>query len=279
MASVERIRQDMATLTQATQELAVELHQSYTDYLTALGQALRQQLVLSGYHVCTQGYPTQFLRLSLSQREALQRSLRALAAQAQASLIDLLSIPAAPSTVDPNDTDLDATDPMPAIALTVPPEMTQPLTPVALAGWQEQLETAIAREFRAVSFQSNRLLQQAGILPHKLPEFLKATSDMTLEPDETAAKVLDLLMNGQEQDSDEQDSAEATPMAMIVQLVAVHLQLTEVEFADGTTTILRNRLRSLAARLKTLKQSYLKKERELAIAQAQDAWRSSWSDD
>jgi hypothetical protein len=278
VASVERIKQDIAALQQTTQGLAVELHQGYADYLQALGRSLRQQLVLSGYHVCTQGYPTQFLSLSLSQREALQRSLRELANQAQTTLNELLVPPGSTPADRADNLDLTSTDEE-SDALATDVEETA-LNPVELSTWQDVLEAAIAHEFRTGSLKANRLLQQTGILPNKLPEFLKATSKLAAENDEDdASSLLDLMMESSGNASSEAEAEASAALSVIVQLVAVHLQLTDVEFADGTTTMLRNRLRSLATRLKTLKQAYLKKERELAIAEAEAAWRSSWIDD
>lgn len=258
---------------QSTQSLAGELHQAYGDYLKALGQALRQQLVLSGYHVCTQGYPSQFLGLSLNQRQALQRSLRELAQHTQTALLELLPPPGSSEQAP----DADADEPL---STTVEAEGAEPLNPIALAHWQERLEAAIAHEFRVVTLKANRVLQQAGILPNQLPAFLKATSQLAADSENPdAPQMLDFLMEAQNQAEDEDEDEPGTTLSMIVQLVAVQLKLTDVEFADGTTTVLRNRLRSLAARLKTLKQTYLKKERELAIAIAQDAWRSAWIED
>ncbi|MDX2229565.1 MAG: hypothetical protein NW220_08000 [Leptolyngbyaceae cyanobacterium bins.349] len=296
MASVERIEQDIATLNQATSDLARELQQGYSEYLKALGQALRQQLVLSGYHVCTQGYPTQFLALSLSQRQQLQQALRDLAKATQAKLLSLLHHAAVGETtatddadvldanaldtnaLDANDLDVNALDAN-AHLPTASPERS--LTPMALSQWQEALEAAIAHEFQAVSFKANRLLQQSGVLPNKLPEFLKATSGIDAERIEAISQnMLELLVEAQSRDdaADEDDDSMSS-VEMVVQLVAVHLKLTDVEFADGTTTVLRNRLRSLIVRLKQLKHTFHRKERELAIARAEDAWRSSWFDD
>ncbi len=280
MASVERIKQDIAALHQSTQSLAGELHQAYGDYLRALGQALRQQIVLSGYQVCTQGYPRQFLGLSLSQRQALQRSLRELAQHTQAALLELLSPPGSSSAELPVGGDADASTPTAVEPVAETPALPKPLNPVGLSHWQERLEAAIAHEFRVVTLKANRVLQQAGILPNQLPAFLQATSQLAADSeDPDAPQMLDFLMEAQSQAEDEDDDENGTTLSMIVQLVAVQLQLTDVEFADGTTTVLRNRLRSLAARLKTLKQTYLKKERELTIAAAQDAWRSAWIED
>jgi len=74
IGSVERIAQEIATLDQATADLAEALHGTYASYLNRLGQAVRQQLILACYHVCTQGYPESFLQLAFSQRQQLQQT-------------------------------------------------------------------------------------------------------------------------------------------------------------------------------------------------------------
>ena len=88
--SVEQIERDIAALEQMLVGTADEFYSVYSGYLTALGQATKQQLILASYHLCTQGYPQQFLRLSFNQRQQLQQSLRQLAKQAQTNLLDQL---------------------------------------------------------------------------------------------------------------------------------------------------------------------------------------------
>ncbi|HEY9642274.1 MAG TPA: hypothetical protein V6C57_17435 [Coleofasciculaceae cyanobacterium] len=87
---VEQIEQEIAKLDQATATLAQEFHDAYEQYLAALSKAVRQQFVLASYHLCTHGYPEQFLKLSFHQRQELQRSLRQLAKQTQTQLIEQL---------------------------------------------------------------------------------------------------------------------------------------------------------------------------------------------
>jgi len=289
VASAERITQDITALCKTTAKLAEELHQAYTDYLQALGQALRQKLILSGYHVCTQGYPTQFLVLSLNQRQALQQELRQIAQQSQAALVGLLRVPG-PQEVEAVPDEGGGVDEWMGGWVDgmeraeegrggeLAPRL---LTPMELTQWQEKLEAAIAREFQVASFKANRLLHQTGILPNQLPDFLKATGKLDAEQAEAISQnMMDLLMEAQgnsEPDAEEDGNSRQTPI--VVQLVAVHLQLAEVEFADAASSMLRNRLRPLIAHLKTLRQTFRKKERELAIAQAEAAWRSSWFED
>lgn len=79
--AIERIERDILAIEEAIQAIAQELQSAYTSYLTTLGQAVRQQLILASYHLCTQGYPENFLSLSLNQRQQLQQAIRKLGQQ------------------------------------------------------------------------------------------------------------------------------------------------------------------------------------------------------
>lgn len=94
--AVERIEQEIAALDRAVVAIAQEFHDTYSHYLTALGQAVRQQLILASYHICTHSYPDRFLKLSTHQCQELQQGLRQLAEQAQIGLLEQLQ------TISPN---------------------------------------------------------------------------------------------------------------------------------------------------------------------------------
>ncbi len=89
--TVEQIEQDIVALEQAIATFAQEFEQVYQQYLEALSQSARRQLILACYYLCTQGYPEQFLKQSVGQRESLQRSLRQLAKTAQSKLLAYLN--------------------------------------------------------------------------------------------------------------------------------------------------------------------------------------------
>lgn len=91
--TLQLIEQDIRQLDAAVEAIAQDLHNAYRTYFDTLGQALRQQLILASYHLCTQGYPEQFLALSFSQRQAFQRDLRQQAQQAQTQLLAKLMPP------------------------------------------------------------------------------------------------------------------------------------------------------------------------------------------
>src|SRR4028119_310772 len=87
----ERIEQDLAALEEALAALTLEYQSTYEGYLTALGQAVRQQLILACYHLCTQSVPESFLKLSFDARQKLQQSVRRLAAASEEKLRSLVT--------------------------------------------------------------------------------------------------------------------------------------------------------------------------------------------
>ena len=292
--TVERIEQDLATLEEAIALLRVEFHSTYSQYLKLLGQALRQQLILASYQVCTQGYPESFLSLSFNQRQTLQQSLRELGGKAQEQLLshledstnlnekETIAEPEASPVSEeqlqePSQDELsDAVEMIVNDESPVAPKMvklTELSKPEQLARWQEQLEEAIAKTLQTLSLDTNRLLQQTSILPNKLPvAVLEAAVQVEVPGDATTGSphLLNLLMET-ETEGEKEDST-------LTRIIAIHLRLSEIEFADPTLTAARNQIRKLAAKANTLRREYHKYQRERAVAQAEAAWRSSWFD-
>ncbi|MBH8572357.1 hypothetical protein I8752_04770 [Nostocaceae cyanobacterium CENA369] len=89
--AIEQIERDIAALQEAIRAIAAELHNAYASYLNSLGQALQKQLILAIYHLCTQGYPENFLKLSLHQRQQLQQAMRKLGQQSARQLLTYLN--------------------------------------------------------------------------------------------------------------------------------------------------------------------------------------------
>lgn len=396
--TVERIEQELAVLDRSLETIAQEFQDTYSQYLTALGQAVRQQLILAAYYLCTQGYPERFLNLSLNQRQQLQQSLRQLAQQSQQQLLEILNgsqwveeephrrsvsatalfelskIALSESNINGNAdvvfletdlsdeelaamdlsaTDLSATDLSSSEFLTLnspnsdPPESNSqeatpapepnstsqpdpqsssaetpaPQTPEAptvaeilqesvpaegeaqaqenqlqenqpqpeqtqtetaqpqepqqphprlLARWQERLEEKIVEELRSLSHSVNRLLQQAEILPGRLPEpvlEVAARADLASETSASPPNLLNLIV-----ETETEESKEST----MTQLMAIRLRLSEIEFSDSATMVWRSKIRELLARLNKLGREYQKKQKERSIAEAEAAWRSSW---
>jgi hypothetical protein len=283
VASLERIERDLAALDLTIAAIGAELHRAYADYLSVLGQAVRQQLILASYYVCTQGYPEAFLRLSATQRSHLQQALQHLAQQVQAELLAQLYPPVVAEPPDLENRDRSKSVSEPEICLeganfaqaTALSERS--LTPIDLAQWQQGLEQAINHELQLASHAANRLLQQTGILSRQLPEPIlqAATKAEMSEVGGHPPNVLALLM---ETGDDRASNKEGAKSHATLQVIAIHLRLSEIEFADPIVSTSRTQLRSLSARLKTLARDYQKKQREQSVAQAQAAWRSTWTD-
>lgn len=88
---IERIEQDIVELEKAIGFIAEQLQNAYSSYSEVLAQALGQQLILASYHLCTQGYPESFLKLSLNQRQKLQKAMRKLAKSAAKDMQALMN--------------------------------------------------------------------------------------------------------------------------------------------------------------------------------------------
>ncbi|MEM1241139.1 MAG: hypothetical protein AAGI45_14965 [Cyanobacteria bacterium P01_H01_bin.26] len=77
----------------------------------------------------------------------------------------------------------------------------------------------------------------------------------------------------------------STSMPRLLQLdslpdfVIIHLRLSEIEFAETNVAVWRSRIRKKMAQLKQVGHSFKDAERQLAIAQAEDAWRASWTNE
>ncbi|MEO1342507.1 MAG: hypothetical protein AAFV28_15505, partial [Cyanobacteria bacterium J06635_13] len=63
------------------------------------------------------------------------------------------------------------------------------------------------------------------------------------------------------------------------QISLLRLRLAEVEFADHLLNAKRGQIRNLLGKVKQLEGQYKAIEQELAVLEAQAAWRSSWYED
>ncbi len=296
--AIEKIEQDLAALEEAIALLRAEFYRIYTQYLKVLGQAVRRQLILASYQVCTQGYPETFLSLPFNQRQKLQQSIQELGKQVQEQLLS--SLEASNNVMDTKGAENTQSNPeqlpeqreesedMAPEPLSEPVQLSEgsdelkivertntPATkPEQLTQWQEKLEEAIARILQTLSLKTNRLLQENGILPRKLPPVVleaAAKADASAEVTTGSPNLLNLLMETESED-DAEDST-------LTRIIAINLRLSEIEFADPTLNASRNQIRNLSAKGNTLYRQYQKKQRERAVAQAEAAWRASWYED
>lgn len=280
--AIERIEQDMTMLTEAINAIALELHSAYASYLTLLGQALRKQLILASYHLCTQGYPESFLNLSLHQRQQLQQGIRKLGQQAAQQLLSYLQEGDEGDEDDEGDEgdERDEGDEGDEEVISSQSENQDikafdSSNPMHLAEWQQELEEEIQDVIKQLSHDANLLIQKAGILPKKLPEPVLAAAAAASEASAEVIPGPPNLLNLVIEVSNEQDSEESS----LTQLMAINLRLGEIEFADATLLSGRKQIRNILVQLSKLGREYQKKQRELKIAEAEAAWRASWFED
>lgn len=279
MATRERIEQDLAAIAEALAALNLEFRSAYEGYLTALGQAVRQQLILACYHICTQAKPESFLQLSFDRRQKLQQSLRVLATETREKLRSLANetneeeeiaeegeIPARNSLLEGGNHQQSVAN-----------------SPESLARWQDSIERAIANTIGVLSRDANRLLQQAGIVPRQLPEpVLEAASQAEPSGDSVAGppNILSLIVETDVSSiSSESENLPETSATSAMHVTAIKLRLSEIEFSDANTSAWRQQIRNLSVRLNSIGRDYQKKRRELAVVEAESAWRSSWFED
>jgi len=282
--AIERIERDIAGLKEAIRAIAVELQTAYASYLNTLGLAVRKQLILASYHLCTQGYPESFLHLSLNQRQQLQQAIRKLGQLASEELLTCIkSEEIGGDGRDEGDVALvsrrvgDEGDgevtPMIMDTSTPEPPSLDTSNPIELAKWQQNLEEVTQKILKKLSHDANLLLQKAGILPKKLPEPILAAAAAAAS--EASAEVMPgppNLLNLVIEIENEQQSEDSG----LTQIMAINLRLGEIEFADVTLSSERRQIRSILVQLNKLGREYQKTHREKAIAEAEAAWRASW---
>jgi hypothetical protein len=277
--AIERIQKDITELEEAIRAIAEELKLSYTKYLNVLGPALQQQLILASYYLCTQGYPEEFLKLSLNQRQKLQQSIRKLGQEAATQLIIYIQpsevLPIEPvSETEIQETEVEEKELEAKEENNQHPQIVDSSNPVAIAQWQQNLEETIEETLKKVSQTTNILIQKTGILPQKLPEPIlvaaaaaassQSSSDLIPSPPNILNLVIEI--------SDEEDSEDSN----LTQIMAIHLRLGEIEFADREVLARRKIIRNILLQLHKLGQEYKKRQKELKIAEAEAAWRASW---
>jgi hypothetical protein len=176
-------------------------------------------------------------------------------------------------TTNQNQEETDVSLPEEKTELKEPPKL-ELNNPYNLILWQQQVEKAIKQSLDEVSREANKCLQEANIIPSRLPTKIM---DVAIGAEEATGggnkvhhlpNVLNIVV---ETEKDKKSS-----QANITQISLLRLRLSEIEFADSLLNIERGKIRNLLKKVHKLKQQYQAKQREYASAEAEAAWRSSW---
>ncbi|PHJ61061.1 hypothetical protein VF14_23805 [Nostoc linckia z18] len=275
--AIERIERDIAALKEAIGAIALQLQTAYASYLASLGVTLQKQLILATYHLCTQGYPENFLNLSLNQRQQLQQGIRKLSQVAAEQLVAYINSEEVGEDEQDEEVGEDEQDEEvggdeeenTSLSLSFPDTS----NPIELAKWQQNTEDITQEILKKVSHEANVLLQKAGILPKKLPEPIlaaaaAAASEASAEVMPGPPNLLNLII--------EIDNEQQSEDSGLTQIMAINLRLGEIEFADPTLSSERRQIRGILVQLNKLEREYQKKLREKTVAEAEAAWRASW---
>lgn len=293
--AMQQIEQELDAIEAKVVNLAQEFQEGYRKYLSIFHQSARKQLILAVYQICTQAYPESFLKLSLSDREKLQNSIKQLAKQMQSQLLNALENPRqstssnAPvlSDLEPQRLELPSTthttEELPQQTESEPAneEAITPITnPEELFRWCEQVEKRIQRSLEMHSQEANLYLQEFKILPIQVPAKALEIAMQAEESNVSLGNSPNLLNLLVESDRPvEEETLIKGENSKITKLTAIHLRLSEIEFLDPPLNLERNKIRTSMEKLAKIRQQYRQKQREYAIAKAEAAWRSIWFED
>ncbi len=300
--AIQQIETDLKALEQKVSAIAQQIEEAYEDYIQLLGETLQNQLTFSVYQICTQEYPEAFLKLSLSQQQALQKQIRDLGQKAQANfqlggeilqqvewndeqataLEEMLSEEEDNAeTSDQKDSNSNFNLETLQALLQSGQSPSDENSPENVKVWCYLQAEAITMILENVSSQANTVLQQAGVLPQELP---KEMIDAAIQSEgagtisNRAPGVLHLMLELERKDQQDQ-SHSSDDENEVMQLSIVRLRVGELEFSAPNLNTKRRTLRTLEQQLQQLDEQYRKLNKERAIAQAELAWRSSWHND
>ena len=157
-----------------------------------------------------------------------------------------------------------------------PPGNTNPNNPENLVRWQQKIEFKIKKSLDSISRDANKLLQDAKIVPERLPT---KVLDIAIQAENSnpssskfnhLANILNLTVETEK---------DKTKPKRIVQISLVRLRLSEIEFADASLNAKRTQIRNLLKQINKIRQQYRSIQKEYTKVQAEAAWRSSWYED
>ncbi len=152
--------------------------------------------------------------------------------------------------------------------------------PEHLISWHQQIERDIKKTLDETSKKVNQLLQGSKIIPDRLPN---KVIDVAMQADVAkgmrnnshppqVAHVMNLTIENDK-------SKKSKTGKKSLQISLLRLRLAEVEFSDHLLNAKRGQIRNLMSKVKKLDSQYRAIQQELAIIEAQAAWRSSWYED
>ncbi|MEM8831357.1 MAG: hypothetical protein AAGE96_18650 [Cyanobacteria bacterium P01_G01_bin.19] len=174
----------------------------------------------------------------------------------------------------------DSTDSEEILPLAPPKEKIELDNPQHLLLWQKQIERKIKKNLDRTSKKVNNCLQDADIIPDRIPAKI---IDVAMQTDGSKGgrnnRKLPKAPNILHLSIDTNPSKKGQISQNLTQISLLRLRLSEIEFSDSLLITQRSQIRDLMSKINRLKNKYDYAKQELAVAQAQAAWRSSWYED
>jgi hypothetical protein len=140
----------------------------------------------------------------------------------------------------------------------------------------KQIEQGINKSLEILSLETNQKLQQAGILPQKVPAQLLEIPLLSGDAGTPVRGLPHLLELNIEIGNSSNSNSQDTENKIFAKIVLLRLKLTEIEFVDFNLAKKRDIIRKLISEIERLRHLYLQLKKEYSIALAERDWRSIW---
>ena len=191
--------------------------------------------------------------------------------------IEFVEIEALEDSGEDNIQDLDDTEKEESVPKTPANEKIELNNPQHLLLWYKQIERKIKKNLDRTSKEVNKCLQDSNVIPISIPAKI---IDVALQTEGSkkgrnnrrlpnAPNILHLAI-----ETDPKKKPKTTED--LSQISLLRLRLAEIEFSDPMLNAHRGQIRNLVSEIGKLNNRHKAIEQQLAVAEAQAAWRSSW---
>ena len=152
--------------------------------------------------------------------------------------------------------------------------------PEHLILWHKQIERDVKKTLDVTSRKVNKYLQDSRIIPDRIPSkvidvAMQADASKGGRSNSQSPAVPHVLHLAIETEKDKKSKTLQKP----IQVSLLRLRLTELEFSDHQLNAKKSQIRNLISKIKKLNSKYKAIKQEMAVIEAQSAWRSSWYED
>ncbi|MEM8717710.1 MAG: hypothetical protein AAGE84_00165 [Cyanobacteria bacterium P01_G01_bin.39] len=152
--------------------------------------------------------------------------------------------------------------------------------PKHLVLWHKQIERIIKKTLDATSSKVNRCLQDSRVIAEPIP---RKVIEVAMQAEGSRGGANNSKSSGFPHimhlaiETDKKKKPQPSPKS--IQISLLRLRLAELEFSDHILSAKRREIRNLLGKITKLNSKYESIQQEIAVIEAQAAWRSSWYED